>query len=76
MQIFDQERVSENVGMPNIQRRLELHYGHGSTMKIHSIPGDGTTVILSMFMSEEESTEKSGAGVIREGLQEDGKWIL
>lgn len=61
-QIFEKERISDNVGMPNIQRRLELHYGHESTMEIESIQNYGTKVTLKMFISDREELrgEKDG----------------
>lgn len=57
LEIFEKQINSDNVGMPNIQRRLELHYGHGSTMEIQSIWKQGTTVVLKMYVSEKNEDE-------------------
>lgn len=57
LEIFEKQINSDNVGMPNIQRRLELHYGHGSTMEVQSSRGQGTTVILKMYVSEKNEDE-------------------
>ena len=38
---------SEHVGIYNIHRRLKLRYGDRASLVIHSVAGEGTTVILS-----------------------------
>ncbi len=38
----------ENIGMRNIQRRMELTYGQEQAMEIESVQGEGTTITLRM----------------------------
>lgn len=38
----------ENIGMRNIQRRMELTYGQEQAMEIQSVQGEGTTITLRM----------------------------
>ena len=38
----------ENIGMRNIQRRMELIYGQEQAMEIESVQGEGTTITLRM----------------------------
>jgi two-component system, LytTR family, sensor kinase len=36
------------VGLSNVERRLECHYGKAASFEIHTIPGQGTTVEIRM----------------------------
>ena len=38
----------ENIGMRNIQRRMELTYGQEQAMEIESVQGEGATITLRM----------------------------
>lgn len=43
----------ENIGMRNIQKRIELTFGQEQAMEIQSIQGEGTTITLRMKVCRE-----------------------
>ena len=40
--------VSEHIGLYNVNKRIELHYGKPYGLTIESAPGEGTTVTIRM----------------------------
>lgn len=43
----------ENIGMRNIQRRIELTFGLEQAMEIQSVKGEGTTITIRMDVCRE-----------------------
>lgn len=54
------KKVCENIGMRNIQRRIELTFGQEQAMEIQSIQGEGTIITLRMKAILREGEERSG----------------
>jgi two-component system sensor histidine kinase YesM len=40
------------IGMQNVQERLQMYYGSEYGLSVHSIPGEGTTVTLTLPMRQ------------------------
>lgn len=53
-------RDSGNIGMRNIQRRIELTFGQERAMEIQSTQGKGTVITLRMTAIRQEGEERSG----------------
>lgn len=49
-----------NIGMRNIQRRIELTFEQEQAMEIQSIQGEGTSITLRMKAIRQEGEERSG----------------
>ena len=46
------DQRSPHYGLRNIARRLRLQFGAGSSMELHSVQGQGTTVLLRVSHME------------------------
>lgn len=55
-----------SIGLKNVMERIELHFGKGYGVDIHSIPGEGTVVSVSVPAVPLEDVFKIEAG-IKEG---------
>lgn len=53
-------RDSRNIGMRNIQRRIELTFGQERAMEIQSTQDKGTVITLRMTAIRQEGEERSG----------------
>jgi sensor histidine kinase YesM len=51
------------VGIANVQRRLECHYGEAASLEIHTTPGEGTVVEIRMPVDLRNS-EATGANQV------------
>lgn len=48
-----EQRAAGGIGLQNVRERIRLHFGDRYGMRIHSIPGAGTTVLLTLpYMKE------------------------
>jgi two-component system LytT family sensor kinase len=53
-----QQGRSKGVGLRNVQRRLECHYGDAASLSIRTIPGEGTLVEIRMPVDLKATDER------------------